>query len=96
MKATDITTGPNPNNGVSLYLDGQFVGMFSRYGNDADIVQTSGISGHIFNEMLCVDYMKLQFPKRKIYAHTGWNGNQWFLNVSTRRLLRTEGEVREY
>lgn len=66
-------------NGKGLYINGLFAGLYSEY---SGIIQFSGNENEIFDEGLCVEYLRSLNPSADIYSAVSVAGSQLCLKVS--------------
>lgn len=71
-----------------LYINGLFTGLYSDY---SGITQFSGHEDQIFDEDLCVEFLRSLNPSADIYSAISVAGSQLYLQVSFKPLILSEG-----
>lgn len=87
-----FTTEPNPNRGLSVYVNGEFLGMHS----GENMMNASGLFNQRFNLELMVEYMHLEYPDKTLYSDLSHTNNQALLRVQTSKFPITEGILKEH
>ncbi len=86
MKKFEIKDMANDNKG--LFVDNKFAGLYSEY---FGLNQFSGNKDQIFDVDVCVEYLRKLKPDAKIYSAIQIAGNQFFLQVSFKPIILSEG-----
>ena len=76
------------NGNKGLFINGLFAGIYSKH---FGISQFSGNKNQIFDESLCVEYLRSLNPSADIYSAISNAGSQLYLEVSFRPIILSEG-----
>lgn len=76
------------NGNKGLFINGLFAGLYSEI---FGISQFSGNKNQIFDESLCVEYLRSLNPSADIYSVISNAGSQLYLEVSFKPTILSEG-----